>query len=89
MGNTRIEISVGAFMLLGLAALLYLAVRLGDLELLASDRYVLDAHFVSSSGLKPGAFVEVGGVRDGAFQHFKIALRTLNPAVSFMIRFVS
>ena len=33
-------------------------------------------------------FVEVGGVRDGAFQHFKIALSTLNPGVQYTVRFV-
>ncbi len=65
MGNLKIEISVGLFMVLGLAALSYLAVRLGDFEIIGNDRYELDARFVSSSGLKPGAFVEVGGVRVG------------------------
>ena len=34
-------------------------------------------------------FVRVGGVRDVAFQHFKIPLSTLNPGVSYMTRFVS
>ena len=33
-------------------------------------------------------FVEVGGVRDPAFQHFKIALSTLNPGVLFTGFFV-
>ena len=65
MGNIRIEFSVGVFMLIGLACLSYLAVRLGDLEVFDDDHYALDARFVSSSGLKKGAFVEVGGVRVG------------------------
>lgn len=65
MGKFRIELSVGLFMLIGLLALVFLAVRLGDVELFGNDRYQLDALFVSSSGLKPGAFVEVGGVRVG------------------------
>ena len=34
-------------------------------------------------------FVRVGGVPERAFQHFKIALSTLNLGVSFMIHFVS
>ena len=65
MGNIRIEFSIGVFMLIGLACLFYLAVRLGDLEVFDDDHYALDARFVSSSGLKKGAFVEVGGVRVG------------------------
>ncbi|MGE0485893.1 MAG: outer membrane lipid asymmetry maintenance protein MlaD [Gammaproteobacteria bacterium] len=75
MGNARIEIGVGMFMLLGIACLVYLAVRLGDVDLFGNERYALDARFVSSSGLKPGAFVEVGGVRVG-----KVADIRLDPA---------
>lgn len=74
MGNWKIELGVGLFMLIGLACLIWLAVRLGDIEPFGSDRYALDARFVSSSGLKPGAFVEVGGVRVG-----KVAGITLDP----------
>ena len=65
MGNMRTELAIGLFMLAGLACLTYLAVKLGDLDIMGSDRYVLNARFVSSSGLKEGAFVEVGGVRIG------------------------
>lgn len=65
MGNMKVEASVGLFMVAGLAALGFLAIQLGDFDWLGSDRYRLEARFVSSSGLKPGAFVEVGGVRVG------------------------
>ncbi len=65
MGNFKLELSVGFFMLIGLSALAYIAIRLGDFEILETERYHLDARFVSSSGLKPGAFVEIGGVRIG------------------------
>ena len=72
MGNIRLELGVGLFMLLGIAALAFLAIRLGDFEILASDRYQLEARFVSSSGLKPGAFVEVGGVRVGKVREIEL-----------------
>jgi phospholipid/cholesterol/gamma-HCH transport system substrate-binding protein len=65
VGNLKVELGVGLFMVIGLACLSYLAIRLGDLEVFGTDRYVLNARFVSSSGLKEGAFVEVGGVRVG------------------------
>lgn len=65
MGNRLIEVCVGLFLLFGLAAVAILAFRFGDLALPGRDVYQLDARFVSSSGLKPGAFVEVGGVRVG------------------------
>ncbi|MGR8920761.1 MAG: outer membrane lipid asymmetry maintenance protein MlaD [Gammaproteobacteria bacterium] len=78
----RTEIGVGLFMLLGLGALVYLAVRLGDVDLLASNRYRLDARFVSSSGLKPGAFVEVGGVRVGRVGDIRLDHETYESVVS-------
>lgn len=65
MGNIKIEFGVDVFMMVGLACLIYLAVRLGDLEAFGDAFYELDSRFVSSSGLKEGAFVEVGGVRIG------------------------
>ena len=74
MGNFRTELGVGLFMLAGLACLFYLAVSLGDFQPFGSARYPLEARFVSSSGLKPGAFVEVGGVRVG-----KVAAIRLDP----------
>ena len=72
MGKLKIELGVGLFMAVGLAALAMLAVRLGDVELFGNDRYDLEARFVSSSGLKPGAFVEVGGVRVGKVKHIEL-----------------
>ena len=89
MGNWKTEIGVGLFMLLGLACLAWLAIRLGDFEPFGHDRYRLEARFVSSSGLKPGAFVEVGGVRVGKVADIGLDPETyesvvrleLNPAV--------
>ncbi len=81
MGNIRVEASVGLFMLAGLAALVFIAVRLGDFEPFGSDRYVLDARFVSSSGLKPGAFVEVGGVRVGKVRGIELDHETYESLV--------
>jgi phospholipid/cholesterol/gamma-HCH transport system substrate-binding protein len=63
--HRRLEFVVGAFMLVGLACLAYLAVRVGDAPLLGDDRYELQARFTSVSGLKQGAFVELAGVRVG------------------------
>lgn len=74
VGNWKVELGAGVFMLIGLGCVLWLAVRLGDFEPFGSNRYAVDARFVSSSGLKPGAFVEVGGVRVG-----KVAAIELDP----------
>jgi phospholipid/cholesterol/gamma-HCH transport system substrate-binding protein len=70
--RSSLEFSVGLFMVLGLLALSYLAVRLGDVGLFAKETYSLEARFVSSSGLNAGAFVEVGGVRVGIVEDIGI-----------------
>ena len=65
MNRLNLELAVGVFVLAGLLCLTYLAVRLGDLGLLEEDTYQITGKFVSVSGLKEGAFVEIAGVRVG------------------------
>ena len=62
MENRNTYLSVGLFLILGVFALLYLSLSLGDSSAIDEDQYQLSAHFVSASGLRRGAFVEVGGV---------------------------
>lgn len=59
---TRVEFIVGLFMLAGILCLSYLAVALGGLSPADDDHYILRARFVSASGLKTGADVEIAGV---------------------------
>lgn len=66
MENRNATLSVGLFMFLGILALFYLSFTLGNTKLLGSKQYQLEARFISSSGLRPGAFVEVGGVVVGS-----------------------
>jgi phospholipid/cholesterol/gamma-HCH transport system substrate-binding protein len=61
---TKIEISVGAFVVLGAIALGYLAFTLGGLEW-SKPRYVLTARFSSVGELKLGAPVKLAGVTIG------------------------
>lgn len=72
MKRLNLEFAVGLFLLLGLAAFFYLAVKMGDVGLLQQDDYRVTARFTSSSGLKEGAMVELAGVRVGKVQ--RIAL---------------
>jgi phospholipid/cholesterol/gamma-HCH transport system substrate-binding protein len=62
---TKVEISVGAFVLLGVAAISYLSFTLGGLQLTRRDRYVLTARFTSVGELKPGDPVKLAGVSVG------------------------
>ena len=63
--ETRKETLVGLFVLIGLICVAYLTVKLGRMELFNSDGYTLYARFASVSGLRPGAEVEIAGVRVG------------------------
>lgn len=61
-----LELMVGVFAILGVAAAGYLSVGLGGLELMSSDDYVVYAEFDNISGLKKGASVEIAGVQIGS-----------------------
>jgi phospholipid/cholesterol/gamma-HCH transport system substrate-binding protein len=60
-----LELVVGVFVLVGLACLTYLSVKLGKLEVIGGNNYVVEAEFTSASGLKSGASVEIAGVEVG------------------------
>ncbi|MDX1519026.1 MAG: outer membrane lipid asymmetry maintenance protein MlaD [Gammaproteobacteria bacterium] len=65
MNTANKEFSVGLFMIAGLAAIAWLAISLGEIDLLNTNEYNVKARFVSASGLKEGAYVEAAGVRVG------------------------
>jgi len=65
MSEKKLQVIVGIFMVIGLFSVSYLAIQLGELNLLGSERYLVNAKFTSASGLRVGAYVEAGGVRVG------------------------
>jgi phospholipid/cholesterol/gamma-HCH transport system substrate-binding protein len=71
MRRLNIEFIVGLFMLAGLICLSWLAVELGGLTFASGSHYTLRARFVSASGLKPGADVELAGVVIGKVTDIK------------------
>ena len=62
MKQFNVEYTVGLFMLAGLLCLFWLVMDLGGVISPGNDSYTLSARFVSASGLKPGADVELAGV---------------------------
>jgi phospholipid/cholesterol/gamma-HCH transport system substrate-binding protein len=64
MRRTNLELTVGIFVLLGMACLAYLAINLGKMEIYGQG-YQIFAIFDNVSGLKTGAMVEVAGVEVG------------------------
>lgn len=84
--SASIEISVGAFIALGLLSLAYLALNLGELDLGDDQSMPLSARFTSSSGLREGAHVEVGGVRVGSVRKISLDPKTYEALVEMRIR---
>jgi len=68
----EIEIGVGLFMLVGVLALAYLSVRLGQVDLFGTRGYTVYADFPTVGGLKSGATVEIAGVRIGRVESIRL-----------------
>ncbi|MDL2260452.1 MCE family protein [Deltaproteobacteria bacterium OttesenSCG-928-K17] len=65
MYKTTTEIKVGLFVLLALGMFVFMAVRLGGLNLNNSGTYNVSTVFPSAAGLKQGVAVEVAGIQVG------------------------
>ena len=78
------ELTVGIFVVLGIVALAYLSVRLGDVRLFGQDGYIVYAEFSSSEGLNEGSPVEIAGVEAGTVE--KIILDNYSSLVKMRIK---
>jgi phospholipid/cholesterol/gamma-HCH transport system substrate-binding protein len=65
MKKMNLEMIVGLFLLAGFASFSWLAVKMGDISFFMEESYPVTARFISISGLKEGAVVELAGVKVG------------------------
>ncbi len=72
MRKFNLEIVVGVFVISGFLCFAWLAVKLGDIRLFSPPSYVVNASFGSISGLKPGANVEIAGVKIGEVAEIRL-----------------
>jgi phospholipid/cholesterol/gamma-HCH transport system substrate-binding protein len=86
MKKSTTEISVGVFVLLGLLCVGYLTIKLGQMELLGDDHYLLNARFDNVSGLRPGAQVEMAGVKIGQVDSIILDRETMFAVVGLKIK---
>lgn len=83
-GNKSLELTVGAFMLAGIVAMVWLALRVGNLSGVGvEDSYDVTAKFDNIGQLKVKAPITIGGVRVGRVSKIHIddnfyAVATLN-----------
>jgi len=72
MKQSRLELFVGGFVLLGIAAVAYLTIKLGAGALLGGDTYVIEARFTNAGGLNAGSSVLVAGVPVGRVEGIRV-----------------
>jgi phospholipid/cholesterol/gamma-HCH transport system substrate-binding protein len=68
----KVELIVGAFVLLGLICLGYLTIQLGQMQLFGQDYYQLQARFSNVGGLRSGNSVQIAGVQVGQVQDIEL-----------------
>lgn len=81
--RARVEVIVGVFLLLGLLALGYLAVKLGRMEVIGGSGYSVYAKFPTVAGLRTGSAVEIAGVEVGRVE--SISLEDYQARVAFRL----
>jgi phospholipid/cholesterol/gamma-HCH transport system substrate-binding protein len=72
MKRTSLELAVGAFVFVSMLAVGYLTVKLGRMELLQGNYYLVTARFQNVAGLKAGSSVEIAGVPVGRVAAIKV-----------------
>ena len=79
MKQSNIELSVGAFVLVGITAIVWFAVQAGAGAAIGGGTYQVNARFTNIGGLKPGSQVFIAGVPVGRVE--KIDLNAQYAAV--------
>ena len=74
MKKTSVDLGVGIFVLIGLVCVGYLSIHLGEMEVFKEEHYFLNARFLSVTGLKAGARIEIAGVQVGQVESISLDL---------------
>ena len=85
MDKRKVEFYVGLFVVIGVLCAGYLFVILGDVNLIRSKQYQVNANFTSVSGLKIGARIEMAGVQIGSVSKISIDKTDLMASVELSI----
>ncbi|HID97063.1 MAG TPA: outer membrane lipid asymmetry maintenance protein MlaD [Thermodesulfobacteriaceae bacterium] len=85
MKKFNVEIAVGLFFAAGFACLAYMAIKLGNVDFLATDTYRVKSAFTSVSGLKKDADVLIAGVKIGKVEKISLDQETYEAVVIMAI----
>lgn len=85
MKQSKLELLVGGFVLLGLAAIIYLTIKLGAGSLIGGEHYRLEARFDNTSGLNVGGSVHVAGVPVGRVEAIRVDPKDFSAIVTMSV----
>lgn len=85
MKQSKLELLVGAFVVLGLAAVLYLTIKLGAGSMLGGDTYTIEARFTNAGGLNSGSSVVVAGVSVGRVEGIRVDPKDFSAIASLRV----
>ena len=72
MKNTKLELSVGLFVVLGIAAIIYLTIQVGTGSMLSGDTYLIESRVANAGGLHSGSTVLLAGVTVGRVEGIRM-----------------
>jgi phospholipid/cholesterol/gamma-HCH transport system substrate-binding protein len=75
MKKYALETTVGIFVLIGLLAVGYMTIKLGDVSFLTEDVYPVHAKFTTVGGLKVGNPVQMYGIEIGRVEKLDVDLK--------------
>lgn len=85
MKRTSLELAVGVFVFISMLAVGYLTIKLGRMELLQGNYYLVTARFQNVAGLKAGSSVEIAGVPVGRVSAITVNQKTFAAMVEMKI----
>ncbi|WP_319583098.1 outer membrane lipid asymmetry maintenance protein MlaD [uncultured Pseudodesulfovibrio sp.] len=85
MFKIKKETAVGIFVIMGLLAVVYMSVKLGNVQLFSDKYYEIEANFTDISGLKVNAPVQMYGVEIGFVSKIGLDQKKGVAAVSMML----
>ena len=86
MKHTTLELYVGIFVLLGIAAVTYLTMKLGAGSLVGGDTYLIEARFANAGSLHSGSSVQVAGVTVGRVERVRLDPADFNAIATLRIQ---
>jgi phospholipid/cholesterol/gamma-HCH transport system substrate-binding protein len=86
MKYSKLELSVGFFVILGIAAIAYLTIKLGTGSIIGGETYQIEARFNNAGGLHPGSSVLLSGVTVGRVEGVRMEPSDYTAIVTLRLR---